>query len=334
MLNTLEEKPAAAARPREEALADLLRGLLAQGYRFITPTPLTHQRVLARDPNALAADLRGVFGWSRTFTARTLPPALLSALDEGGMLLSRDGAMQSKVRVSALGDDLFLHSAYPTLDDDSVFFGPDTYRFARFIEQSIEAFARTETQNAEPVRVLDIGCGSGAGGIAAARRLAQHGRPSHVTLNDINPCALHLASVNAAVARVPFTLVQGDALQAIEGEFDLIVSNPPYMADPRHRAYRDGGGGLGRELSVRIAERSLKRLAPGGRLLLYTGVAIVDGADPFVSEVEPLLRAAGCEWTYEEIDPDVFGEELEAAPYDRADRIAAVGLVATRKRGR
>jgi hypothetical protein len=31
-------------------------------------------------------------------------------------------------------------------------------------------------------------------------------------------------------------------------------------------------------------------------------------------------------FTYEEIDPDVFGEELEYSPYDRADRIAVVGV--------
>jgi hypothetical protein len=31
-------------------------------------------------------------------------------------------------------------------------------------------------------------------------------------------------------------------------------------------------------------------------------------------------------FTYEELDPDVFGEELENAPYDQADRIAVVGV--------
>jgi len=81
---------------------------------------------------------------------------------------------------------------------------------------------------------------------------------------------------------------------------------------------------------VRIAAESLKRLAPGGQLLLYTGVAMVDGEDPFLAELQPLLAAPGFDWSYAEIDPDVFGEELERPVYAHIDRIAAVGLIATR----
>jgi hypothetical protein len=42
--------------------------------------------------------------------------------------------------------------------------------------------------------------------------------------------------------------------------------------------------------------------------------------------VRSRLEERDCDYTYEEIDPDVFGEELESAPYDRVDRIAAVAL--------
>jgi len=38
------------------------------------------------------------------------------------------------------------------------------------------------------------------------------------------------------------------------------------------------------------------------------------------------LATRNVRFDYEEIDPDVFGEELERAPYDRADRIAVVGV--------
>eukprot|EP01036_Dinobryon_divergens_P011645 gene11645-15683_t len=56
---------------------------------------------------------------------------------------------------------------------------------------------------------------------------------------------------------------------------------------------------------------------------------MVDGEDPFIAELQPLLQASGCEWSYTEIDPDVFGEELERPVYAHIDRIAAVGLVAS-----
>jgi methylase of polypeptide subunit release factors len=154
-----------------------------------------------------------------------------------------------------------------------------------------------------------------------------------LTLNDINPRAIALSAVNARAAGLPVVLALGDALSAVEGDFDLIISNPPYIEDDARRAYRHGGERLGRDLSVRIGADAIKRLAPGGRLLLYTGVAMVDEHDPFLAEMRPLLAAAGCSWTYDEIDPDVFGEELERPAYQRAHRIAAVGLAALRGGG-
>ena len=113
---------------------------------------------------------------------------------------------------------------------------------------------------------------------------------------------------------------------AFEGQFDLILSNPPYLADPLARLYRHGGGELGSELSVQIVEQGIRRLAPGGRLVLYTGSAIVGGKDEFCDTLRSRLAGRPLHFGYEEIDPDVFGEELEHPPYDRADRIAVVGV--------
>ena len=73
-------------------------------------------------------------------------------------------------------------------------------------------------------------------------------------------------------------------------------------------------------------QAKLGGLYPGGRLFLYTGTPVIDGIDRFLAAVRPRLEALNCKYTYEEIDPDVFGEELDSAPYDRADRIAVVAL--------
>jgi hypothetical protein len=72
--------------------------------------------------------------------------------------------------------------------------------------------------------------------------------------------------------------------------------------------------------------QGLMRLAPGGRLLLYTGSAIVNGSDLFHAALLTGLAGRDVRVAYEEIDPDVFGEELERPPYDRADRLAVVGV--------
>src|SRR5690606_33133982 len=61
---------------QDRALLHLARELRTRGYHFITPTPLTHQRVNQRPENALAVDLPGVFGWSRPFQHELLPPLL------------------------------------------------------------------------------------------------------------------------------------------------------------------------------------------------------------------------------------------------------------------
>ncbi len=151
---------------------------------------------------------------------------------------------------------------------------------------------------------------------------------------DINPAALLLACVNAAAAALPRIIaVHSDLLTALPGEFDLIVANPPYLPDPMQRAYRNGGGPLGADLSLRIVAEAARRLAPGGTLLLYTGTAIIDGANPFLQQAASLLAHAGLACAADEIDPDVFGEELESGPLQSADRIAVICLTATRPLG-
>ena len=79
-----------------------------------------------------------------------------------------------------------------------------------------------------------------------------------------------------------------------------------------------------------IAELAGTRLAPGGTLLLYTGSAVCGGVDGFRALLIARLEAAGLEWDYREIDPDVFGEELLEPAYAGADRIAAVVVTARR----
>jgi methylase of polypeptide subunit release factors len=294
-----------------DTLLDLLTYLKQRGYRFHAVTPATHARVLARTAPA-APTLRDVFGWNRPFGENQVEGELLDLMRRAGILRPHaDGAI-SALRVASLGDDLFLHSAFPTDEADAVFFGPDTYRFARFMRQRWPAKGRPS--------VVDMGTGSGAGGIAAAR-LAPDAR---IMLVDSNPAALRLAKVNALAAGVGVELRQDDALPAGP---DVIVANPPYMMDAGQRTYRDGGELLGGEVALQWARDALERLASGGTMLLYTGAAIVGGASPLVEALQGVCADAGATIEMEEIDPDVFGEELEQQAYAEVERIAAIGVV-------
>jgi methylase of polypeptide subunit release factors len=285
------------------------------GYQFVTVTPETHRRNDERATRvnvSKATTLRDVFGWNRAFDRELLPTSMFELLQAADVLEEVQAGFRSRVRFSTLGDHLFVHSAFPTLDADAVFFGPDTYRFCQLLARW--------APNAR--RVVDVGCGTGAGGLTLSNRVED------IVLADVNPRALDYADVNASLAQRPTSIVQSDVLSGIDGDFDLVIANPPYMCDSAGRTYRDGGGTYGEALSVRIVREALDRLRGSGVLIVYTGAAIVDGVDQFYSAVRPHLELHAARVRYEEIDPDVFGDELELPGYADVERIAAVGLMA------
>lgn len=312
-----------------EAAIELGLWLRQVGYAFTTVTPGTHRRVNARAGSEWAQSLRDIFGWSRPFTSVALPGTLLETMERGHLVEHGEaGELRSRLRFSTLGDLLCAHTAYPTTSPDAVFFGPDTYRFASLVRRTLEGSRSIPIE-----RLCDVGCGSGAGGLLAAQILAA-GIP-RVVLADINPAALRCAEVTAALAGVSeVRCVESDVLRGVAGDLDLILCNPPYLVDAGARTYRHGGHTFGAELALRVVTESLSRLSPGGRLILYTGAAVVDGVDQFRRAVEPAIENAGARFAYEEIDPDVFGEELDGPAYEEVDRIAAVGLVVRMPGGR
>ena len=303
--------------PKLQALVNIGRYLQRDNYQFVTVTPQTHQYYLQRHSQRMAEGLRDVFGWCLPFNKALISDELWQLMQSAEVLEAYADGWRSRVRWSTLDGSLFVHSAYPTDAGDAVFFGPDTYRFARAIEQHLQGES-DDIQSA-----VDIGCGSGAGATYLATRLPD----AAITAVDINPQAIDYTRVNAELANANnVTACPSNLLDSVEGSFDLIVANPPYMHDPETRAYRHGGGLRGAGLSLQIVEAALQRLAAGGSLVLYTGVAIVDGEDLFLQELRHRTQGSHCRWDYHEVDPDVFGEELLKADYEDVERIAAVVL--------
>ena len=303
----------------EQAGVELLNALDALGYTFTTVTPETHRRVVSRPTMRQARDLRGVFGWSLPFDEGVIPPHIFDLLKRSNSLRQTAAGWKSTIRVSCVRDCLFMHSAFPTVADDSVFLGPDTVRFADFILAELGS-------TAQATRLVDIGAGAGVGGIIAARALPG----ARTELVDINTRALSHARVNAAHAGVPVETYESDEVAAVPPGFDLAIANPPFIIDEDGPTYRAGGDMHGAELSRDWAVAAAEKLAPGGRVLLYTGSAIVDGADALRASLDAALPALGCTMRYRELDPDIFGEELDGAPYAEVERIAAIGAVITK----
>ena len=307
---------------KSHALIALGETLRSRGYRFVTVTPATHCRVLEK-PLATPS-LESIFGWSRPFDRWDIDNGIFELLEDAEALEGESGRYRSKVRFASIDQLLFLHSGFPTDERDAVFFGPDTYRFVRLLRTSLTGLAVDKTAT-----LIDVGTGSGAGGISAARLL---GKGVKLVLADINHKALAFSLVNAALNGLPSAkAVDSDVLGGIDGDADIIIANPPYLVDDDRRLYRHGGGELGIDLAVRIAEESFPRIRPGGRLVLYTGTPIVRGADPLFDSLQRCLQLYASHFVYEEIDPDVFGEELDRPAYANADRIAAVGLTAIKR---
>lgn len=300
----------------DKGLLDLLRALDAAEYGFVTVTPETHRRMLEREPGRLALDLRDVFGWNLRFEEGLLKGPAREALERSGMIAREGRLFRSRVRVASVDNRLFLHSAFPTDSPDSVFFGPDSYRYARFLEAEIPSLSTVR-------RIVDIGAGSGVGGILAASIRAG----ARATATDINPLALRFARINAAHSGLELETVEAGNLDGVEGAVDLVIANPPFVVDPAGRLYRDGGDMHGARLSLDWALAAASRLEPGGAVLLYTGSAIVGGRDVLHEALSGRLPALGCTLRYSEIDPDIFGELLDEPGYEQVERIAAVGAV-------
>ncbi len=152
-----------------------------------------------------------------------------------------------------------------------------------------------EAEGAGGLRILEIGTGSGAIAIALASELPH----AEIVATDLSPPALQIAAENADQLpnRGRICFVEGDLFQPVdEGVFDLIISNPPYVArrdagslppelshEPEIALF---GGEDGLDVIRRLVGEACDHLAPGG----WLGVELApDQAD----EVEAMFRAAG-----------------------------------------
>ena len=142
------------------------------------------------------------------------------------------------------------------------------------VEAALQHLGRTDHS-----QIVDVGTGSGAIAVALAHALPG----AHVTAVDLSSAELEVARRNAERHGVGdrVRLVQSDLLDSLRGDlFDLVVSNPPYVADGEvlepqvsayepHRALYAGATGL--EIYQRLIPEAREALKPGGWLILEIG---------------------------------------------------------------
>jgi release factor glutamine methyltransferase len=166
-------------------------------------------------------------------------------------------------------------------------------------ELLVEAVLNRLTDHNAPLRIVDVGTGSGAIAIA----LAHHLPNAFVTALDLSPSALAIAQQNAQIhalaARICF--LHSDLLAAVASEppFDAIVSNPPYIPDadvstlhPQVRDFEPSralfAGESGLEVYERLIPQAFSLLKPSGLLALEFGFGQCDAIASLLSAWRPV----------------------------------------------
>lgn len=168
--------------------------------------------------------------------------------------------------------------------------------------QETEVLVDAALHFADAGPILDIGTGSGC--IAITIKLENAALA--VVGIDVSPKALEVAKNNATTQEADVRFVQSDLFEAIAGErFEVIVSNPPYIADSEelmpevadhepHGALFAGPTGL--EFYTRLANEAAAHLTPRGRMVMEVGYTQAE-------DVIRLFQKHGWlhEWTAEDL---------------------------------
>jgi methylase of polypeptide subunit release factors len=269
--------------------ARLRAALLAAGYTVEGVSdllgPLAHAALGRAEPVPALRVTRGgspLETLVRLFLLGTAEPAdraLAALAGQHALLALEGGSARAAYDVRPYGESWYVVSdVTPARDADHVV--------------GVGGASVTLVQAVPPGRVgsaLDLGTGCGV----QALHLAE--QADRVTASDVNPRALRLARLTAALSEVDVDFVEGDLLAPVSArQFDRVVANPPFVVGPALRfTYRDSGL-PGDEMSARLVRGVSTVLADGGTAVLLASWLHVRGAD-WRERVAGWVTGTGCE---------------------------------------
>jgi release factor glutamine methyltransferase len=162
--------------------------------------------------------------------------------------------------------------------------------------ENVIRHAESPSRGERPLRICDVGTGSGC--IAVA--LAKHLPACKITAVDVSPSALALARENAVAHDVSnrVRFARADVMSGLNGPYDIVAANPPYIRTdeleslpPSVRDHEPRialiGGDDGLEVIRSIVRQSAELLAPGGSLYVEIGHAQADEVIGSMIDVGP-----------------------------------------------
>jgi len=191
--------------------------MLLKEYRTYFIEKLTPLYDVMEAESFFAIALEELKGWKRVDVALN-PDAKLS--DEE---VSKWDAVLGEMELLKPIQYIFGHTYFYGLDfevnENTLIPRPETEELVEWIIH--------ESKNRGQVKILDIGTGSGCIAISLAKNLPD----AQVFAIDVSNEALAVAKINAARNNVNVTFIQQDILaaQTLPEQFDIIVSNPPYV---------------------------------------------------------------------------------------------------------
>ena len=268
-----------------------------------------------------------------------LPDSVVRFCDDAGLLQTRDGMVESQVVIIPIEDLLFVSDAFRMLGTDAArdFVLPASTHSANFL--------RLLTLRDTVGDTLDLGCGCGLHALFAARH------STRVIATDISPQAIAYTRFNAMLNDVGnVECLEGDLFEPVAGkQFDLIVSNPPFVIGPSESfVYRDNPLALDEFCKTLVAEAP-HYLREGAHLqMLCEWVEVegetwkervtgwVRGCDAWILHATPLSPASYAE----QRTADLSGESVNAGQADdwvayfERHRVRAIhpGMLALRRR--
>ncbi|MFO0619557.1 MAG: class I SAM-dependent methyltransferase [Polyangiaceae bacterium] len=222
---------------------------------------------------------------SRAELDRLIGEPLVDELLARHMLVETDGRIVSRVRASGMAPLIQLHdtnSIYPEEKGSFVFCGRCSSRLVNAVRGELDRGARKR-------RVLDLCTGSGIQALNMAPWADE------IVGADLNPRAVAFATANAKANGIDKArFVESDLFGSVEGRFDVITANTPFLLLDEGSKARDGyGGAYGMEVELRLIAGLHDHLEDGGVSLLVVSSAFVDGRNLLEERLKDTLPSAG-----------------------------------------